>query len=84
MPDTDPNPTAAAPATAETPATAAPAPVETAAAEPVSEPVKTVSRAPDMPQQAKDGFRKALPWIMAELDFAREGKTAEERAVLNP
>lgn len=72
MTDTDPNPTAAAPAPVETSAITA----DTAPVAPKDENAFT--------QSEKDKFRANARWIMAELDWTRAGRSAEERATLNP
>lgn len=77
--------------TAENASAAAPAPVVPPAAEPLP-PEPETPAAPAaaeanpllFTQRDKDVFRANIRWLMAELDWARAGRTAEEREKLNP
>lgn len=51
-------------------------------ADPTSLPDRQDERAPDDAFKAE--VRANARWIMAELDWARSGRTAEERVKLNP
>lgn len=52
------------------------------AADPRTKPDRADEGAPDDALKAE--IRANARWIMAELDWARAGRTAEERAKLNP
>lgn len=69
--------TAAAPAPAEAPTADLPAPAQIEADAPADE-------RHQMSANDKAFFRANIRWLMAELDWAKAGRTAEERAQLNP